>query len=159
MGERDSAVGSDAERGSDAGDDFERNAGGGESFHFFATAPEDERVAAFEPNDREAAARAVDHHAADFFLREGVDGFFLADVDVLAVFGSEIEQMFVGEVIVEDAVGDREELAAFPGDEAGIAGACAYQIDFGHLKDGRRRLRGWRGRRRRGADRLLRGPW
>ncbi len=102
MGERHAAVGRDPEGRRHAGDHFERNAGVGQSFQLFAAASEDEWVAAFQTHDREAAARAVDHHAADLFLRECMDGFLLTDVDAFAIFGSQIEEVLVGEVIVED---------------------------------------------------------
>ena len=128
-------------------------------FQFFAAASEDERVAAFEPHHVEAAPRAIDHHGADFFLRKRVHRFLFADVNAFAILGREIEQVFVGEVIVEDRIGDREQLAAFPGDEVGIAGAGADEIDLVHASRSRlgRRRREFLFHRRPGSVRRANG--
>ena len=84
----------------------------------------------FEPHHGEAAARALDQHGADFFLGEGVGRFFLAHVEALGVRRGEVEQRVVGQVIVEDGVGLLQDAAAFDGDEFGIAGAGADQVDL-----------------------------
>ncbi len=88
---------------------------------FLAAAPENERIAAFEPDHRQPAPRALDHHAADLFLRERMHRLFLADVNALAIFARQVQQVLVGEMVVEDGVGDGEQLAALPRDQVGIA--------------------------------------
>ena len=131
MRERHAGVGGDAQRRGDAGDDFEGDAGIGQRFGLFAAASEDERIAALEPDHGEAAARALDQHGADLFLGEGVGGFLLADVEALGVGRGEIEQGVGGEVVEEDGVGLLQNAAAFDGDEIGIAGPGAYEVDLG----------------------------
>ena len=135
--ERNAAVGRDSQRRSNTGHHFERNARVRQRFQFFAAASKDKRVAAFEPHHVQAAARAVDHHGADFFLRKSVHRFLFADVNALAILGREFEQVLVGQVVVKDGVGDREQLAPFPGDEAGVAGARADEINLAPLPHGR----------------------
>ena len=70
------------------------------------------RRTTFEP-----APGALDEHGADFFLRDGVVGFLLADVDALGVGRGEVEQGGVGEVVEEDGVGVFEHAAAFDRDQ------------------------------------------
>ena len=121
------------ERRGHAGHDLKRDAGIGQRFGFFAAAAEDEGVAAFEADYGEAAARAVDEHAADFVLGEFVGGFLFADVDAFGVGRGEIEEGRVGEVIVENGVGLLEDAAAFEGDELRVAGAGSDEVDLhGH---------------------------
>ena len=133
MRERNAAVGGDSQRRGHARNHFERDARFNQRFHFLTAAAEDERVAALQPNDREPAPRALDHHGADLFLREGVHGFLLADVDALAILAREIEQVLVGKMIVEHGVGEGEQLAALPGDEVRVARAGSNQIDLTHV--------------------------
>ena len=45
---------------------------------------------------------------ADFFLRKSVDGFLFSHVNALAMFGREIQQMFVGEMVEEHGIGQRQ---------------------------------------------------
>ena len=129
MRQRDARIGGDAERRRDARNHFERDAGIGQRFGLFAAAPEDERVAALQPDHRQAAPGALDQHGADLFLREGVVGFLLADVEPLGVRRGEVEQRVGRQVVVEDGVGLFEDAAAFDGDELGIAGSGADQVD------------------------------
>ena len=121
MRERNAACRPRCRAASHAGHYFVRDAGVGKRLDLFAAAAEDKRIATLEPNDVETAPRALDHHVADLFLRKRVDRFLLADVDPLAMFGREVEQGFVREMIVEDGVGDGEKLAALPGDQVRVA--------------------------------------
>ena len=54
----------------------------------------------------------------------------LADVDPLGVRGREVQQAFARQMIVEDGIGALQNLAAFDGDESGIARAGADQVDL-----------------------------
>ena len=49
----------------------------------------------------------------------------LADVYPLGMRGRQVEQTFAREMIVEDGIGAFQNLAAFDGDESGIARAGA----------------------------------
>jgi hypothetical protein len=117
-------------RRGDAGRHLEGDARGGERFSFFAAAPEQKRIAALEPRDGEAAAGAVDHHAANFFLRKRVQRFLLAHVDALGVRRRETEQRIGRQVVIEDGVAMFEDATALDGDQFRIAGAGADEIDL-----------------------------
>ena len=132
MGEGDAGVGGDAERGGDSGDDLESDAGIGEGLGLFAAAAEDEGVAALEADDGQSTAGALDQHAADFILGEFVGGLLFADIDAFGARRGEFEESGRGEVVVEDGVGESENATAFDGDQLGVAGACADQIDLRH---------------------------
>ena len=105
--------------------------GGGQRFDLFAAAPEDERIAALQPHHGPAAARALDQHAREISscVNSCADAL-LADVDALGMRGRQVEQTLVRQMIVEDRIGALQNLAAFDGDEPGIAGAGADQIDL-----------------------------
>src|SRR5579871_4964462 len=133
MRQRHTAISCDSERRRNARDNFKLDAGIGQRFQFFAAAAEYERIAAFEPDHGEPASRPLNHHAGDFFLREGVYGFLLADVDAFAVLGRELEQVLAGEVIVEDCVSACEELATLPGDQVRIARPGSNQVNLAHV--------------------------
>ena len=59
--------------------------------------------------------------ARDFFLRGFVRGSLLADVNSLGMRRRQIQQALVRQMIVEDGVGALQNLAAFDGDQSGIA--------------------------------------
>ena len=84
------------------------------------------------------APRPLDHHAADLFLRIRVHGFLFPDVDAFAILAGEIQQVLVGQVIVEHGIRKRQQLAAFPGDEIRIARTGANQINLAHDAQTRR---------------------
>ena len=62
----------------------------------------------------------------------GMVGLLLAHVEPLGGGRRQIEQRGRGQVIVEDAVGERQNFAAFQGEEVGIAGTGAHQVDLAH---------------------------
>ena len=133
MRQRDAGVGGEAEGRGDAGDDFEGNAGLGQRFGLLTAAAEQEWVAALEPDHGEPAARALDEHGGDFILGKSVRRFLLTDVEAFGGGWREIKQRGGRQVIEEHGVGLGEEAAAFDGDQLGIAGAGADEIDFtGH---------------------------
>ncbi len=132
MGQRHAGVGRDSEGRGHARHNFIRNPSGFQRFELFAAAPKNERIATFETDNVPTSARALDHHLADLFLRKRVCRFFLADVNALGMFRREIEQRFGSEMIVQNGVRDREQLAAFPGNQVGIARSASDQVDLVH---------------------------
>src|SRR4029077_17234936 len=89
-------------------------------------------VAAFKPHDDQAAPSSLDHHPADLFLRIGMHGFLLSDVNVLAILAGKFEQMLVGEIVVQHRIGDGEQLAALPSNQVGVAGPRSHPINLAH---------------------------
>jgi len=142
VGDGDAGVGRGGDAGGDAGDFDEGDVVGAEDFGFFAAATEDVGIAAFEAdNDFSFGVRpsafGVGEGFAGFFDEDGVDfilGFGVlvggfADVDFFGVGGGEFEEVGVGEVVVDDDIGAAEGVGARDGDQAGIAGTSAHQIN------------------------------
>src|SRR5215510_3228294 len=65
-------VGRDPERHGYAGDDLEWYARLGKGFRLFSTAAEEKWIATLETHYHKSAARALDQHSANLFLRECV---------------------------------------------------------------------------------------
>ncbi len=129
-GERCAHGGSGGEGGGDAGDDFVRDACGGERGYFFGGAAEEEWVSALEADDALAGLRVLDHERVDFILRDGLGAAALADVDDYCVRRGEREDCGWNEVVMENDVRGLDEAQGFNREQVGIAGACAYEVDF-----------------------------
>jgi hypothetical protein len=125
-------IGRDAQRRGDTRHDFERDAGIGQRFGLLAAAAENKWVAAFEPHHREAAPRPLNQHGADFLLGEGVDGFFLADVDTLGVRWRQVQQRGRRQVVEEHGVGPFQNPSAFASDEFRVTRPRADEVDLSH---------------------------
>ncbi len=137
MRQRNARIRRDAERRRNARHDFKRNTGAGKRLGLLAAAPEDERVAAFQPDHVEPAFTAVNQQRADFFLRQRVRRFLLADVDPLGGSGREVEQNRVGQMVVKNGVRLGKKAFGFEGDEFRIAWSRADQINLAHREPGR----------------------
>ena len=101
----------------------------GERGHLFRGAAKDERVAALEADDGAMRGGRVDHERVDFVLRDGFCAAALADVDNFRAGRGEIENCLRDKVVVQDDVGGLDEAQGFDGEQVGIAGACADEVD------------------------------
>ena len=97
---------------------------------FLAAAVEHERIAPLQPRDGLAFARLLREQVADRFLLERLRRR-RADVDVLGVRRAPAQQPRVDVVVVDDDVGRLEVAQPAHGDQAGIAGAGADDVDAG----------------------------
>ena len=129
MRDRDPCGGGTGDSRRDTRDDLERDAGRSKRLGLFPASAEHERVAAFQPDDRVAGARLADQDARDLRLRLGVLLWLLADVDPLRVRAHEAHQRAGPEPVVDDDVCAAKEREATNGDQAGIAGAGADEVD------------------------------
>jgi hypothetical protein len=109
---------------------FVRDAGFVERGHFFGGAAEDERIAALEADHTAAGAGVLDHQRVDFVLGDGLCAAALADVDDFGARRGELENGLRDEIVVEDHVGGLDEAQRLDGEQVGIAGAGADEINF-----------------------------
>ena len=65
---------------------------------------------------------------------DGVAACAFADVDALGIGACPVEELRIGEVVVDDDVGLFDEFACANGDESWIAGTCADEIFSGDLR-------------------------
>ena len=91
---------------------------------------EDVGVAALEPGDGFAFFGFFYDEPVDAVLRERVVPGDLADVNAFRVGAGIAEQGIVGEVVIHDHIGLFENVLALDGQQAGVAGAGADEIDF-----------------------------
>jgi len=126
-------VGGYGEGGGDAGDDLEGDVVFVEKGYLFACAAEDEGVAGFETKDGAAVARMVEHEGVDLGLGDTGLAAALANGDDLGCGAGEGEDFIGDEVVGEDDVGGLEKVHGVQGEEAGVARACAYEVDGARL--------------------------
>jgi hypothetical protein len=127
--DRDARVGRGRDAGGHAGHDLERDAGGAQDERLLAAAPEDERVAALEPHDELAGAAVLDQQPVDLVLGHRRPAALLADVDQLGAGACAVERGRGDQAVVEDHVGLRDQLERAGGQQAGIAGTGADEVD------------------------------
>lgn len=127
--EGDAGVVSGGDDGGDAGDHFKRYFLGGERFGFFAAAAEDERVAALEADDGFAGFGAGDHEVDELFLGKADAVFGVAAGDDLRRSGGVAEKFGIYEDVENDDIRGAKEFRATQCEQAGVAGAGAYEIN------------------------------
>ena len=130
MRQRDARVGRSGDGAGDAGDFLERHARVQQFLGLFAAASENVGVPALEAGHDFAFLGLFHDQPVDAVLRQGVVSGDLADVDALRVGAGVAEQRIVGEVVVDDHVGLFENFLSFNGQQAGVAGSGADEIDF-----------------------------
>ena len=135
VGERELGGGGGSKCGGNAGDNFEGNVVGTERVDFFGGAAEEERVTTFEADDDFVARGGVNEERVDVGLREEAEAGALADVDALGGGGDEREDLRADERIVEDDVGGLQEAQRFDGEEIGVTGAGADEIDVARMDE------------------------
>ena len=131
VGDGNARVGGRGDRAGDTGHHFERHARGAQRLGLLTTTAEHEGIAALEPDDGRAGATALDEQGVDLGLRHRNPPRRLAHVDPLGGRGREVEQPGVGEPVVDHDLRARQQLRAAHGQEAGITGTRADEID-GH---------------------------
>ena len=127
-------LGGDGGGGGDAGDDLEGDVGLAEGGDLLGGAAEDEGVAGLEAEDggagvAVAGAGVLEHEGVDAGLGDAGLAAALADGDDEGGGAGEVEDLVGDEVVGEDDVGGLEELEGAQGEQAGISGACADEID------------------------------
>ena len=127
--ERDAGVGGTGDGAGDAGHFFEGNAGVHEFFGFFAASAEYIGIAALQTGNDLAFLRLGDEELVDIALLHGVVARDFADVDEFRVGAGDGEQFVAGKVVVDHHISFGKDLSAFAGEQAGIAGACADEIN------------------------------
>ena len=73
-----------------------------------------------------------DQQLADFVLRQELLAAALAYVDDFGCAGNQGEDFPADEGVVQDDGGACEQTGCFDGEEVGVAGACANEIDLAH---------------------------
>ena len=129
LGDGDAGVGGRGDAGGDAGDDLERDAGLAQQLRLLAAAAEHERVAALEAHDAPARAGVLEQERVRGLLRDLRARALLADVDELGVRARVRERLGRDQAVVEDHVGLRDQLDGADGQQAGVAGAGADEVD------------------------------
>ena len=135
IGHGHAGIGRHRDAGRQAGHDLEGDALLVQEDRFLAAAVEEERIAPLEADDDLALAGLLGDEQADRVLLAGLRGGG-ADVDALRVRRRHRQQARVDEVIVDHHVRALEAAQAAHGDERGVAGAGADQVDGGHRASG-----------------------
>jgi hypothetical protein len=120
--------GSRSEGCGDAGNYLEGDASGTERVHFLTSTAKDERVAGFEANDGETATGIVDHHGVDLFLGNVFVSAAFADVDHDGP-RSVLQHGRGDKIVVEDDIGTGKKAYGLEGEQFGIAGTGADEVD------------------------------
>ncbi len=128
---RDARVRGRRDRARHARHDLEGNAGRDALLSFLAAAPEHERVATLQPDDLLAGGAPGDKQLVDLFLRHRDAPGRLADVDQLRTGWRERQERRRCEPVVHDDVRAAQQLLAAPGQQAGVTGPGADEVD-GH---------------------------
>lgn len=117
----------------DARDDLEGDVVFAEEGDLFAGATEDEGVAGFEAEDGAVGAGVLEHEGVDLGLCDAGLATALADGDDFGGGAGEGEDFVGDEVVGEDDLGGLEEVQGSEGEEAGVSGACACEVDVSRL--------------------------
>ena len=126
----DARIGRARDGAGDAGDFLERHARVQQFLGLFAAPAEDVGIAAFEPGDDFAFFGFFYDELVDAVLRERMVSGDLADVNAFRVGPGIAEQGVVGEVVIHDHIGLFENVLALDGQQTGVAGSGADEIDF-----------------------------
>ena len=129
MGDGDPRVGGRRDAGGDPRHDLELDPGRAQRFALLAAAAEDERVAALEPHDALARRGRLDQPLADLLLRHRGHAGLLADVDQLGVSRAPVERARRDQAVVEDRVGDGDQLQRSRRHQPRVAGPGPDQVD------------------------------
>ena len=127
--ERDAGIGRAGNGAGDAGHFLKGNASIHEFFGFFAATAKYIGIATLEAGNDLAFLRLGDEELVDIALLHGVVARDLADVDEFSVGAGNGEQFIAGKVVVNHHVSFGKDFSAFAGEQAGIAGACADEIN------------------------------
>ena len=92
-------------------------------------ASEDEGVTAFQAHDAVAGAGLLDHQLFDLVLRHRMVAARLADVDAPGVTASAIQHLGRDQLVVDDDVGVLKRAQGLEGQQLGVAGTGADDMD------------------------------
>ena len=129
MRERNARIGRAGYGAGNAGDLLEGNARIHEFLGFFAAAAENVGIAALEPRDNLALLGLGNEKLVDVALFHGVIARNFAYIDEFGIGPGQGEKLVAGKIVVYHDVRFRKNLSAFAGEQAGIAGACADEIN------------------------------
>ena len=130
VGEGYAGIGGCADAGGDPRDDLKGDSGLDQRLAFLAAAAEDERVAPLEAGHDLPFQRLFHQQFVDLALLMVVGAADLAGIDQLGIGGGMLEQLLVGQIVVEDDIGAGDAFPSLDRDQAGIAGTGADQIDI-----------------------------
>ena len=125
VGDRNAGIGRGGDRRGYARHDLKGNAVAGQGQGFLAAAPEHERVAALKPRHGKPGLRPRHQQGIDAILRQSLPPPRLARKNALGLRGGAVQQRRVRQAVVDDHVRPRQSIAAFDGDQPGVAGAGA----------------------------------
>jgi hypothetical protein len=121
VGDRDARVGGGSHARGDAGHDLEVDARLDQLLALLAPAPEDVRIAALEAADDEAGPGLLHDQVVDLVLGQGVVPALLAHVQDLAIRLAPLQEVGVGQVVVDHDVAGLDDLLGAQGQHARIA--------------------------------------
>ncbi len=129
MGERDAELGGAGQRRGHAGHHHGPDARGAQGGELLSAAGEDQRVAALEADDALALAGEADEQRIDLGLGQAVIAARLADIVALGVLAGAGEDLGGDEPVMDDGIRRAEQALGVEGEELGIAGTGADEID------------------------------
>src|SRR5262249_25657601 len=103
---------------------------GRKRLELFTAPAENKRVAALQPHDVPTAARAIDKHLGNLFLRKLARRALLADINTLGRCRRKIQQTIVREVVVQHGVRAFEHTLPLDRQQPGISRPRSDEIDF-----------------------------
>ena len=127
--ERNARVGRTGNGTGNAGNFLKGNARVHEFLGLFAAASENVGIAALEARNNLALLRLGDEQLVDVALFHGVIAGDFAYIDEFGIGPGQGEELLAGKIVVHHDVRFRKNLSAFAGEQAGIAGACADEIN------------------------------
>ena len=130
MRDRDAGIGRSGNGRRDARHNLEGDAATGQCQCFLSAAPEDEGVAALEPRYAQPCPRPLHQQRVDAVLRQLLLPPRLASEHPLGRRWRVVQQRRVRQPVVDDHVAPLQSLAALHGQQAGVAGARAYQVNL-----------------------------
>ena len=110
----------------------------GQDFQLLAAAAENEGVAALEADDAPVFLGQLDQEIVDFVLGQGVLGGFLAGVDDLGAGLGQVQDAVADEMVINQDIRLADEAGRPQGQQIGVAGAAANQIDGAGRAEGLR---------------------
>ncbi len=125
----DARVGGRRDPGGHARDDLERDPGLPQRERLLAAAAEHERVPALQPHDGPPGPRPLEHQLLDLRLLGGAAPALLADEHQLRVRAGAVEGAVGDQAVVEDHVGERDQLQRPRRHQPGVSGAGPHQVD------------------------------
>src|ERR1035441_5986261 len=119
---------------------------------------EDRRVATFKSNDNVSASGEIDEQLVDGVLRKAFFTHAFSHVDQLGIGARDLQDLVADKRVVQNDVGRAQDADSLHGQQIGIAGACANEINLCRHAVTPWRLRSAEAFRRLNTSRLARRP-